>query len=280
MDLQQQKETTLLPNLTANSPKVTSLPKPEKPSEPPKVKKKTFLASAFEVIITLIGIFLVAKLLHATVFHPFYVVGASMEPTYQDGNYLFVDKVSYRFRDPARGDVIVFAPDWIDQNQFVLTKEKEYGLWFFPIKVKEDAKAIISYFLHLFVGKNILDYEQLGFRDYIKRIVAIPGETVEIKADKRVYIYNNDHPDGFALDEQYLDKQQTRGELKITLGKDEYFALGDNRDNSSDSRGGYDSAGKARTPHVVSRQSIEGRVALRLLPVTKISIIGTPDYHE
>src|SRR5680860_453257 len=39
---------------------------------------------------------------------PFYVKGASMEPNFHDREYLIVDEISYRFREPARGDVIVF----------------------------------------------------------------------------------------------------------------------------------------------------------------------------
>ncbi|MBU1290107.1 signal peptidase I [Patescibacteria group bacterium] len=72
---------------------------------------------------------------------------------------------------------------------------------------------------------------------YIKRIVGLPGETVEIK-DGLVFIYNQSFPDGMVLDESlYLPKDRiTSGNTKIKLGEDEYFVLGDNRQASSDSR--------------------------------------------
>lgn len=72
---------------------------------------------------------------------------------------------------------------------------------------------------------------------YIKRIIGLPGETIEIK-DKQVIIYNQQFPQGIILDESaYLrNGQATWGDIKMELGPDEYFVLGDNRGASSDSR--------------------------------------------
>ncbi len=72
---------------------------------------------------------------------------------------------------------------------------------------------------------------------YIKRIVGLPGETIEIE-DGQIWIYNDDFPQGKALDESgYLSSQKmTVGQLKTKLGVEEYFVLGDNRQASSDSR--------------------------------------------
>lgn len=72
---------------------------------------------------------------------------------------------------------------------------------------------------------------------YIKRIIGLPGETLEIK-DGNVIIYNQEHPTGFILDESiYLDRSEiTYGDIKIALDENDYFVLGDNRDASSDSR--------------------------------------------
>ncbi len=69
----------------------------------------------------------------------------------------------------------------------------------------------------------------------IKRVIGLPGETVEIK-DGKVIIYNSENPKGFVLKENYLKESFTPGEMKITLKKDEYFVLGDNRRYSYDSR--------------------------------------------
>jgi len=112
------------------------------------------------------------------------VEGSSMSPTLEDGDVLIVDKLSYRFREPERFDVVVFR---------YLYKENSY---------------------------------------YIKRIIGLPGETVQITEGK-IYI------DGKLLEEDFGNaemKNPGRAVQPITLGSDEYFVLGDNRNISSDSR--------------------------------------------
>jgi len=119
---------------------------------------------------------------------PFIVRGASMEPTFEDREYLVIDELSYYLRSPKRGEVIVFRYPR-DTTQF-----------------------------------------------FIKRIVGLPGDTVTIR-DGRIAIANPQYPEGFTLPESYLDPPRpTRPDVTVTLGEDEYFLLGDNRDFSSDSR--------------------------------------------
>lgn len=151
---------------------------------------------------------------------PFFVKGASMENTFEDGDYILIDEISYRFNDPQRGDILVFRfPE--DHAQF-----------------------------------------------FIKRIIGLPGETVEIKND-RVKIYNLQHPGGFVLDEPYLASgQHTLGDLRVKLDSNEYFMLGDNRLQSSDSR--------RWGPLNISL--VTGRVFLRAWPVNKFEVIKHQDY--
>lgn len=123
---------------------------------------------------------------------PFMIKGASMEPNFQDGNYIVADEISYRFQEPARGEVVVFHFPF-DQKQY-----------------------------------------------FIKRIIGLPGETVEIK-DKQVIIHKNQNQESEVLSETYLPdnvKSKTEGSLKVTLKESEFFVMGDNRfhDKSSDSR--------------------------------------------
>ena len=133
------------------------------------------------------------------------VSGSSMETTLQNGDNLIVDKVSYRFSDPRRYDIIVF-----------------------PYRYKD------MYF--------------------IKRIIGLPGETVQI-LDGYVYI------DGKKLDEHFCDEKIQNAALAsdpITLGDDEYFVLGDNRNASEDSR--FPDVGNVR------RKEIIGRAWVRIWP--------------
>ena len=142
---------------------------------------------------------------------PFFVRGASMEPNFENGDYLLVNEISYRFSVPERGDVVIFRyPP--DQSQF-----------------------------------------------FIKRIIGLPEETVEIK-DNKVKIYNKNKSDGFVLNELYLaSEQKTLGNFVIKLDENEYFVLGDNRLQSSDSR----------RWGTVNKAFITGKAFLRPWPFTK-----------
>jgi signal peptidase I len=105
---------------------------------------------------------------------------------------------------------------------------------------------------------------------FIKRVVALPGEEVQIR-DSKIIIYNENYSEGIILEEYYLaDGVKTYGlsEEKVNLGKDEYFVLGDNRNSSKDSR----SFGP------VNRSYITGRVLLRGWPFDRIKLFEAPEY--
>lgn len=144
------------------------------------------------------------------------VLGASMESTLNDGDNLIVDKITYRFKDPQRFDIIVF-PFQYEENTF-----------------------------------------------YIKRIIGLPGETVQIDLDGTIYI------NGEALEENYgreIIKPENVGiAIKpIVLGEDEYFVMGDNRNNSSDSR--------TEVVGNIHRDDIVGRAWMRIWPLSDIGIL-------
>ena len=141
------------------------------------------------------------------------VSGESMETTLSDGDHLIVDKITYRFRDPKRYDIVVF-----------------------PYRYEENTY-------------------------YIKRIIGLPGETVQI-VDGYVYI------NGVQLDEHYgnaLIKDPGQAAQPITLGEDEYFVMGDNRNNSQDSR--------SANVGVVHRDELLGRAWIRIWPLDKFGVI-------
>ncbi len=146
---------------------------------------------------------------------PFYVKGASMEPNFFDNEYLVIDEVSYRFKEPQRGDIVVF-------------------------RYPRDTKQF-----------------------FIKRIIGLPGEKVEVK-NGMVYI------DGIHLDEtSYLDEfvKTTKEDVWI-LKSDEFFVMGDNRYASLDSR----------DFGPIKRHFIIGKTWIRGWPVDKITIFETPIY--
>jgi signal peptidase I len=103
---------------------------------------------------------------------------------------------------------------------------------------------------------------------YIKRIIGLPGETVEVK-DNKITIYNKDNPTGWVLKEGYLDSfQQTLGFARTRLDESEYWVMGDNRLQSQDSR----SFGPVR------KSLMSGRAVLRLFPINQIGIIKGATY--
>ena len=107
---------------------------------------------------------------------------------------------------------------------------------------------------------DVVVFEREDHKSNVKRIIALPGEVVQV-IDNRIYI------DGEPLDEEGLDQVILAGiaENPVTLGEDEYFLLGDNRDQSEDSR--FANVGNVR------REQIQGKVWLRLLPLVDIGLV-------
>lgn len=103
---------------------------------------------------------------------------------------------------------------------------------------------------------------------FIKRIIGTPGETVEVR-DGQVYIYNQENPSGAALKEPYIDVS-TPTDVRRTLAKNEYFVMGDNRHNSSDSR----------IWGPVARHLIIGKVWVVIYPFADFHAIARPSYAK
>ncbi|MBI4132072.1 MAG: signal peptidase I [Candidatus Sungbacteria bacterium] len=116
-------------------------------------------------------------------------------------------------------------------------------------------------------GEVIVFRYPLNPREYfIKRVIGLPGETVEVRVDA-VYVFNGERPDGFKLDEPYLSAGLApRGNIRFTIGPDEYVVLGDNRSASSDSRNWG----------ALERRFITGRAVFRAWPVSRLGSLVQP----
>lgn len=96
---------------------------------------------------------------------------------------------------------------------------------------------------------------------FIKRIIGLPGDTVKIE-NSVVTIINSEYPEGFVIDEPYIKSMKTAPLFTETLGEREYFVMGDNRDNSSDSR----------SWGVLQEERIVGRAFIRLFPPSLVGL--------
>jgi len=113
----------------------------------------------------------------------------------------------------------------------------------------------------------VFKYPENPSQKFIKRIIGVPGETVEVK-DGQVLLYDKDN-NPQVLEETYLpSSNETYGNLKVSLGDDQYFVLGDNRPYSSDSR----------TWGTLPRENIIGRVLIRVFPLASLGKITLPAY--
>ena len=171
-------------------------------------RTRRFVGSTPFLVLVALG---VAILVKTFLVQAFYIPSESMVPTLEVGDRVFVNKLAYDVGEIGRGDVIVFE----NPN---------------PGEIPD--RGIVGGVLH-WLGEGI-GFAQPENEDFIKRVIALPGETIEIR-DNVVYI------DGEPLDEPYLTLEARRhnGDLQArTVPEDSLFVMGDNRGNSADSRYG------------------------------------------
>lgn len=177
--------------------------------------KRKFLKEILEFSVYVLIVLILTLCVVRFVGQRFVVNGSSMEQTLSDGDNLIINKISYRFSDPKRFDVVVF-----------------------PFKYTENT-------------------------NYIKRVIGLPGETVRIDDTGNIYI------NGAVLTESYgteAIKDAGLAAEEITLGADEYFVLGDNRNNSVDSRD--PSVG------IVKKDTIIGKPWIRIYPFNRFGSVS------
>jgi signal peptidase I len=200
-------------------------------------KIKAFIKETVETVIIVV---VLVVLIRSFVGEPRWIPSSSMEPGLQIGDNLIVEKISYRFSQPKRGDIIVFYP---------------------PDNVQELDPTVWGKFTRMigFFTKN---------EAFIKRIIGTPGDTIHVVPNRGVYI------NGDLLDEPY-QKEVFSGICKsdmicgpYTVPTNTYFMMGDNRNNSTDSR----------YWGVLPKERIVGKAVFRFWPLTRIGIIKSAEY--
>jgi len=182
-------------------------PSPDETQAETPTKKRSFWR---ELPVLIVVAFVIALIVKSFLVQAFYIPSGSMEPSLEIGDRVLVEKVSYRFGDPGRGDVVVFereaavGPEADDDDSFLQGIADAFrGLFGFPTG---------------------------GTQDFIKRVIAVEGDRIEGR-NGRVFVNNEE------IDEPYLPEgTETSPFAPVEVGADELFVMGDNRGNSDDSR--------------------------------------------
>lgn len=184
----------------------------------PEEQRDNFFTELLKFVVVAAVIVLPVRLFIA---QPFIVSGESMSPTFQNGEYLIVDELTYRLDEPKRGDVVIFR---------------------YPRDPREF---------------------------FIKRIIGLPGESVIIENGK--VLVETQSGETLTLQEPYVQNIGNGRDAAYELRADEYFVMGDNRPESSDSR----------IWGVLPRENLIGRAFVRLLPADQASLFpGSASYAQ
>lgn len=208
-------------------------------------RRSSFIA---ELPILVVVAFVLALLLKTFLVQAFYIPSESMLPTLAVGDRVLVNKLAHEFREPERGEVVVFTHD-------------DGGPAAPSDGVIERLRDTIT------SGFGVVPE---GEKDFIKRIVGMPGETIEMR-DGVVYIDGVPLPESSEDDGGYLSRPDTVDFGPEEVPDGEYFMMGDNRPNSSDSRAMLDT---------VPEEQLVGRAFVIIWPVSRVTPLGVPDYAE
>lgn len=177
--------------------------------------------SIYDVVETLVIAGAIVIFVYLFIASPHEVIGGSMEDNFWNGEYLLADKISYFFKDPQQGDVVIF--------------------------------------------------KQTETADYIKRVIGLPGDTVEVR-DGYIYVNGERLYETEYLDSDvYTDGNTFLKEGRIYIVPDgKYFVMGDNRPHSSDSR----------TFGPIDEDKIKGRAVLIYWPFSHLKLVQRPSYNQ
>jgi signal peptidase I len=191
------------------------------------VDRRSSLGCLFEVLETLVLTLIIFFVIQTFIAQPYQVQQQSMERTLEPGQYVLVDKLTPRWDDYGRGDIVVFNPP---------------KTW-----TTEDTP-------------------------FIKRVIGLPGDTVEVKDDGLVYV------NGVAIEEPYTYKNdqgvpeptEVGDQTRWVVPEGELFVMGDHRLRSADSR----------VFGTIPIANVIGRAFLRYWPISTFGILQTPTYPD
>jgi signal peptidase I len=218
-------------------PAPAGAPQPE-PETPPyhqeDERQPGLLAVVRETVVLVALAVLLAVVFKTFLVAAFYIPSGSMESTLNISDRVLVEKVSYRFGDVQRGDVVVFVHD-------------DPGF-----ETAGPSNPVAGFFSSLGQAVGVVPPSD---RDFIKRVVGLPGDTITCRGGK---VFRNGAP----VDEPYLDPgtQTENCARTTTVPPGELFVMGDNRGNSQDSR--------AFGP--IDRDDVVGRAFVRIWPLNHI----------
>jgi len=181
---------------------------------------KRAVAAIFDFLQSIVVVLAIMVMIYLFIMSPQEINGASMEPTFENGEYILTNKIVYKIYNPKRGDVVIFKSP----------RNKEI--------------------------------------DFIKRVIALPGERVKI-IDNAFYI------DGVKLEEPYLPPNlyifggtYLRENQEIVVPEGQYFVIGDNRPHSADSR----------EFGTIAKVDFIGKAFLRYWPFPRAGFVPQPHY--
>ena len=193
--------------------------------------KKSMIPEVLQWSISIIIALIIALLIRGFIFEIVLVSGRSMDDTLADGQRLYVNKVSYYISEPKRNDVIIMI-------------KEEGNLDKTPLFQKVSI-----------LKKIIPDFKET---DYVKRIIGIPGDIIDIK-DGKVYRNGEELVEPYSIGKTYAKILQ----FPITILENKYLVLGDNRENSSD----------GREFGLIDRTRIKGKAVYVVLPLNNMKTI-------
>jgi signal peptidase I len=192
--------------------------------------------SLFRELPLLLGVaFVIAFLVKTFVAQAFFIPSESMVHTLEVGDRVLVSRVSYHLHEPHRGDIVVFTSPFETPGQ-------------------SDDRSVPARIVHVVLES--VGLRQPSTEDFIKRVIGLPGETVEGRSGKILI-------NGRELVEPYLAEEPVGDFPAKAIPKGQLWVMGDNRNRSSDSR----------VFGPIKKSKIVGRAILRIWPVTRLGFL-------